>query len=114
MTHFRPSMIATMVASALTVGTIGAVNATPSKQLNISADTLAQAAQSAKAIKAQKQRLSNETTVSGMKNTFDAQGMSSGRHCLTPGKRVLVIIIEYVATIGGAYIQPYRTNSSDG
>ncbi|MFT4924738.1 MAG: hypothetical protein ACI8WB_000822 [Phenylobacterium sp.] len=72
MTHFRPSMIATMVASALTVGTIGAVNAAPLQNINIDSASLKALANSSSATTAGQAAI-NKKTVSGMKNTFDAK-----------------------------------------
>jgi hypothetical protein len=68
MTNFRPSLIATMVASALSVVAVPAANASPdgysspasTTNINQSADAAGQA-------------LVNKATTSGMKNTYDSK-----------------------------------------
>lgn len=71
MTHFRPSIIATMVASALTVGSNGAVSATSLGQLNIDAAKFSTVNSSAALSSGR--AVASKATVSGMKNTFDAK-----------------------------------------
>ncbi|MFT5163207.1 MAG: hypothetical protein ACI9FJ_001792 [Alteromonadaceae bacterium] len=72
MIHFRPSVIATMVTSALTVGSITAVNAAPSSILSINNSSSASILSIlAKSTAIARKALANQPTVSGMKNSYD-------------------------------------------
>ena len=71
MLHFRPSIIATMVTSALAVATLPAANAASVKTLDISAAKLAKLTSTSTSNKARK--LANKKTTSGMKSSFDSK-----------------------------------------
>jgi hypothetical protein len=73
MTHFRPSMIATMVASALTAGTIGAVNATPVNTQSLKPISHTNLSELPSFGNTKQKALAKQATASGMPSQYDAK-----------------------------------------